>query len=84
MEELEAGEMVHSLLDDIPESGSFTSMLHDDQVRSVGYVKNTCFDTKPKVVSPTSWVLEFQQGFFIKNLFLKFISTMVFLQLEKT
>ena len=36
MEELEAGEMVHSLIDDIPESGSFTSMLDDDQVRSRG------------------------------------------------
>ena len=34
LEELETGEMVHSLLDDIPESGSFTSMVNDDQVRS--------------------------------------------------
>ena len=61
MEELEAGEMVHSLLDDIPESGSFTSMLHDDQVRSVGYVKNTCFDTKPKAISQLAGYLNFSK-----------------------
>ena len=36
VEELEAGEMVHSLIDDIPESGSFTSMLDDDQVCTRG------------------------------------------------